>query len=224
MNKIYSTKDYSRFSFIDNNRIVNRSYVENLKKKIKETDMTMCKPITVDADMRIIDGQHRFYACKELGLPIYYNFLKNDVDPEQAMIILNQTSKKWDMMDWLRYRANKNGGCYKMLLDFIQQTGTTISNAMVIYPGKAINAATLRAGTTDFGVNEKAFDIVHFLQSEDVKELSFRNTRPFNLAIRIAFDEYSKKQMDKLKRKILRVSQCANYKQYLTVFQNLIEK
>ena len=218
------TKDYSLFSFLDNNRSVKRSHVEGLKKKIKETDMTMCNPITVDADMRIIDGQHRFYACKELGLPIYYNFLKNDVDPEQAMIMLNQTSKKWEMMDWLRYRANKNGGCYKMLLDFIQQTGTTISNAMVIYPGKAINAATLRAGTTDFGVNEKAFDIVHFLQSEDVKELSFRNTRAFNLAIRIAFDEYSKRQMDKLKRKILRVNQCANYKQYLTVFQNLIKK
>lgn len=217
------TKDYSLFSFLDNNRSVKRSHVEGLKKKIKEIDMTMCNPITVDADMRIIDGQHRFYACKELGLPIYY-VVKNDVDPEQAMIMLNQTSKKWEMMDWLRYRANKNGGCYKMLLDFIQQTGTTISNAMVIYPGKAINAATLRAGTTDFGVNEKAFDIVHFLQSEDVKELSFRNTRPFNLAIRIAFDEYSKKQMDKLRRKILRVSQCANYKQYLTVFQNLIKK
>ena len=218
------TKDYSLFSFLDNNRSVKRSHVEGLKKKIKKTDMTMCQPITVDADMRIIDGQHRFYACKELGLPIYYNFVKNDVDPEQAMIMLNQTSKKWEMMDWLRYRANKNGGCYKMLLDFIQQTGTTISNAMVIYPGKAINAATLRAGTTDFGVNEKAFDIVHFLQSEDVKELSFRNTRAFNLAIRIAFDEYSKRQMDKLKRKILRVNQCANYKQYLTVFQNLIKK
>ena len=217
------TKDYSLFSFLDNNRSVKRSHVENLKKKIKETDMTMCYPIMVDADMRIIDGQHRFYACKELGLPIYY-VVKNDVDPEQAMITLNQTSKKWEMMDWLRYRANKNGGCYKMLLDFIQQTGTTISNAMVIYPGKAINAATLRAGTTDFGVNEKAFDIVHFLQSEEVKELSFRNTRAFNLAIRIAFDEYSKKQMDKLKRKILQVCQCANYKQYLTVFQNLIKK
>lgn len=110
------TKDYSLFSFLDNNRSVKRSHVENLKKKIKETDMTMCYPIMVDADMRIIDGQHRFYACKELGLPIYY-VVKNDVDPEQAMITLNQTSKKWEMMDWLRYRANKNGGCYKMLLD-----------------------------------------------------------------------------------------------------------
>ena len=122
------------------------------------------------------------------------------------------------MMDWLRYRANKNGGCYKQLLDFVQQTGTTISNAMVIYPGKAINAATLRAGTTDFGVNENAFDIVRFLQSSEVKMLSFRNTRAFNLALRIAFDEYSKRQMDKLQRNILKVPLSANYKQYLTVF------
>lgn len=223
MKKIYSTKDYSRFSFLENNRIVKRSHVNRLKEKIKKDDMTMCFPIVVDPNLRIIDGQHRFHACMELGLPIYY-VVKNDVDPEQAMVDVNQTSKKWEMMDWLRYRAYKNGGCYKMLLDFIQETGTTISNAMVIYPGKAINAATLRAGTTDFGVNEKVFDIVHFLQSQEVKELSFRNTRAFNLAIRIAFDEYSKKQMDKLKRNILKVCQCANYKQYLTVFSNIIKK
>ena len=221
--KIYSTKDYSRFSFLDNNRIVKSSHVDMLKKSIKNIDLTKYNPIKVDANLRIIDGQHRFHACMELGLPIYYVVL-NGVDAEQAMIIDNQNNKKWEMMDWLRYRANKNGGCYKQLLDFVQQTCTTISNAMVIFPAKAINAATLRAGTTDFGFNEKAFDIVHVLQSQEVKELSFRNTRAFNLAIRIAFDEYSKRQMDKLKRKILKVPECANYKQYLTVFSNIIKK
>ena len=221
--KIYSTKDYLRFSFLDNNRIVKSSHVDMLKKSIKNIDLTKYNPIKVDANLRIIDGQHRFHACMELGLPIYYVVL-NGVDAEQAMIIDNQNNKKWEMMDWLRYRANKNGGCYKQLLDFVQQTCTTISNAMVIFPAKAINAATLKAGTTDFGVNEKAFDIVHFLQSQEVKTLSFRNTRAFNLAIRIAFDEYSKRQMDKLKRKILLVPECANYKQYLTVFSNIIKK
>lgn len=221
--KIYSTKDYSRFSFLDNNRIVKSSHVDMLKKSIKNIDLTKYNPIKVDANLRIIDGQHRFHACMELGLPIYYVVL-NGVDAEQAMIIDNQNNKKWEMMDWLRYRANKNGGCYKQLLDFVQQTCTTISNAMVIFPAKAINAATLKAGTTDFGVNEKAFDIVHFLQSQEVKTLSFRNTRAFNLAIRIAFDEYSKRQMDKLKRKILLVPESANYKQYLIVFSNIIKK
>lgn len=223
MKKIYSTKDYSRFSFLENNRIVKRSHVNEFKEEIKKNDRTMCFPIVVDPNLRIIDGQHRFHACMELGLPIYY-VVDDDDDAEQAMINCNKINKKWEMMDWLRYRANKNGGCYKQLLDFVQQTGTTISNAMVIYPGKAINAATLRAGTTDFGVNENAFDIVRFLQSSEVKMLSFRNTRAFNLALRIAFDEYSKRQMDKLQRNILKVPLSANYKQYLTVFSNIIKK
>ena len=223
MKKIYSTKDYSHFSFLENNRIVKRSHVNDFKEEIKKNDRTMCFPIVVDPNLRIIDGQHRFHACMELGLPIYY-VVDDDDDAEQAMINCNKINKKWEMMDWLRYRANKNGGCYKQLLDFIQQTGTTISNAMVIFPAKAINAATLRAGTTDFGVNENAFDIVHFLQSSGVKMLSFRNTRAFNLAIRIAFDEYSKRQMDKLQRNILKVPLSANYKQYLTVFSNIIKK
>ena len=224
MKKIYSTKDYSRFSFLENNRIVKRSHVNEFKEEIKKNDRTMCFPIVVDPNLRIIDGQHRFHACMELGLPIYYVVDDDDDDAEQAMINCNKINKKWEMMDWLRYRANKNGGCYKQLLDFVQQTGTTISNAMVIYPGKAINAATLRAGTTDFGVNENAFDIVRFLQSSEVKMLSFRNTRAFNLALRIAFDEYSKRQMDKLQRNILKVPLSANYKQYLTVFSNIIKK
>ena len=223
MKKIYSTKDYSRFSFLENNRIVKRSHVNEFKEEIKKNDRTMCFPIVVDPNLRIIDAQHRFHACMELGLPIYY-VVDDDDDAEQAMINCNKINKKWQMMDWLRYRANKNGGCYKQLLDFVQQTGTTISNAMVIYPGKAINAATLRAGTTDFGVNENAFDIVRFLQSSEVKMLSFRNTRAFNLALRIAFDEYSKRQMDKLQRNILKVPLSANYKQYLTVFSNIIKK
>ena len=223
MKKILSTKDYSLFSFIENNRIVKRSHVNEFKEEIKKNDRTMCFPIVVDPNLRIIDGQHRFHACMELGLPIYY-VVDDDDDAEQAMINCNKINKKWEMMDWLRYRANKNGGCYKQLLDFVQQTGTTISNAMVIYPGKAINAATLRAGTTDFGVNENAFDIVRFLQSSEVKMLSFRNTRAFNLALRIAFDEYSKRQMDKLQRNILKVPLSANYKQYLTVFSNIIKK
>ena len=223
MKKIYSTKDYSRFSFLENNRIVKRSHVNEFKEEIKKNDRTMCFPIVVDPNLRIIDGQHRFHACMELGLPIYY-VVDDDDDAEQAMINCNKINKKWEMMDWLRYRANKNGGCYKQLLDFVQQTGTTISNAMVIYPGKAINAATLRAGTTDFGINENAFDIVRFLQSSEVKMLSFRNTRAFNLALRIAFDEYSKRQMDKLQRNILKVPLSANYKQYLTVFSNIIKK
>jgi len=221
--KIYSTKDYSRFSFLDNNRIVKSSHVDMLKKSIKNIDLTKYNPIKVDANLRIIDGQHRFHACMELGLPIYYVVL-NGVDAEQAMIIDNQNNKKWEMMDWLRYRANKNGGCYKQLLDFIQQTCTTISNAMVIFPAKAINAATLKAGTTDFGVNEKAFDIVHFLQSQEVKTLSFRNKEHLIWRLELHFDEYSKRQMDKLKRKILLVPECANYKQYLTVFSNIIKK
>lgn len=223
MKKIYSTKDYSRFSFLENNRIVKRSHVNEFKEEIKKNDRTMCFPIVVDPNLRIIDGQHRFHACMELGLPIYY-VVDDDDDAEQAMINCNKINKKWEMMDWLRYRANKNGGCYKQLLDFVQQTGITISNAMVIFPAKAINAATLRAGTTDFGVNQNAFDIVHFLQSSEVKMLSFRNTRAFNLAIRIAFDEYSKRQMDKLQRNILKVPLSANYKQYLTVFSNIIKK
>ena len=56
MKKIYSTKDYSRFSFLENNRIVKRSHVNEFKEEIKENDRTMCFPIVVDPNLLSLMG------------------------------------------------------------------------------------------------------------------------------------------------------------------------
>lgn len=71
---IYKTKEYNQF-LIDSeyNRDVNTNHVKKLKDSIKTFgDYGDCFPIVVDENMRIVDGQHRFTARKELGLTIYY--------------------------------------------------------------------------------------------------------------------------------------------------------
>lgn len=67
-----STKNYDMFEFITANRSINRSHVNKLKKSLSEYGFLSSQPITVSNDMKIIDGQHRFIACKEMGIPINY--------------------------------------------------------------------------------------------------------------------------------------------------------
>ena len=67
--KIKSTMHYEWFHFIDGNR--DTRHAAKIKKSIEAVGLLMC-PILVNENFEIIDGQGRFTACKELGLPIYY--------------------------------------------------------------------------------------------------------------------------------------------------------
>lgn len=91
---IYKTKEYSRFKFASFNRDVNKS---NLKKLIKagQTDPKFnLFPIVIDRNNFIIDGQHRFKACQELSLPVYYIYDERDSATPELVYSLNTTGKK----------------------------------------------------------------------------------------------------------------------------------
>lgn len=66
------TKNYENFTFLTANRPINRNHVNKIKKSLSEYGYLDSQPITVTADMKILDGQHRFIACKEMGLPIKF--------------------------------------------------------------------------------------------------------------------------------------------------------
>ena len=72
-NQILKTYDYEIFKRMKGNRVVNNSHVKNLVKSMQEKYLP--QPLTVNEDMEIIDGQHRFAAAMELNLPIYYQII-----------------------------------------------------------------------------------------------------------------------------------------------------
>ena len=69
-NVVFSTTKYDMFSFLDANRKLNVRNYSKLINSMKEEQLKI--PIIVNEKFQIIDGQHRFTAEKELGLPVYY--------------------------------------------------------------------------------------------------------------------------------------------------------
>ena len=108
--EIKVTRDYSLFKKLDGNRDVRKKNA--LVKSIKEFDLTMYSPIIVSDDFRIVDGQHRFEACKELNLPIYFIVMPTE-NAEKAMIILNKCQSQWRNEEFFQYNVKKVGGSYK---------------------------------------------------------------------------------------------------------------
>lgn len=115
-----STKNYDMFEFMTANRSINRTHVNKLKKSLAEYGFLSSQPITVTHDMKVLDGQHRFIACKEMGIPIKYQVV--DIKKmDNILVDLNNTQRKWNVYDYVTYYAQQGNSHYIRLLELHKQ-------------------------------------------------------------------------------------------------------
>jgi len=72
MPEVIKTKDYSIFKKHESNRGIDQNNLKKIVNSIKAEDLLAFRPILVDAQMRVIDGQHRLEAARLLDLDVYY--------------------------------------------------------------------------------------------------------------------------------------------------------
>lgn len=102
------TKNYGLFKFHNQNRQIKRSNIEKIKKSINKYGL-MLNPIIVTKEFYILNGQHRFLACKELGLPIVFIADKNaSID----MIHIYNSGLSWDYEDSLNFYVKSGNENY----------------------------------------------------------------------------------------------------------------
>jgi len=89
--KIYETMQYEIFSFVDGNRELNSGKVNQLTAEIKKNGLLM--PIMVNNAYQIIDGQHRFHACKLAKVPVQYFVRANATVDTAANVNMDQTGR-----------------------------------------------------------------------------------------------------------------------------------
>ena len=101
--KIENSTDYSLFEMVTGNRPVNRQKINNLKVEAKNgLNLFPYCPIVVYKEkdiFKIIDGQHRYTASKELEAPIYYVVCKSLTLVQIAK--LNSNSSNWTNKNFL---------------------------------------------------------------------------------------------------------------------------
>jgi hypothetical protein len=97
VNQVIETNDYKIFKTLVGNRSVNTLHVKRLKDSFRKA--YLLSPIIVNRKLEIIDGQHRFLAAQELGLPINY-IVANNYGLEEVQL-LNTNMKNWKKEDYL---------------------------------------------------------------------------------------------------------------------------
>jgi len=109
--------DYSVFKIAVGNRSVNEPHLQRLIKSFQNNYLGTT--ITVNENYEIIDGQHRFFACKKLGLDFNVDIKKGYGVAE--MQILNVNSKNWTCYDYLESYVQQGNKDYIIFNNFLKK-------------------------------------------------------------------------------------------------------
>jgi len=127
------TKKYSMFKLREDNRArLDQAHINRLVESIKSRNLLDLRPIIVNEEMEVIDGQHRLMAAKILDVPIYY-VVEKKIKPTD--IIKMNVAKAWGMQDYLNFYCHHQYPEYLKLLKFMTTNKVNVKVALSISLG-----------------------------------------------------------------------------------------
>lgn len=138
---VQSSTSYDQFSFFSVNRDINRGHVEVIKRTFTEIgNFTEKQPILVNEDYKIVDGQHRFTACKEMSIPIYFT-MQPGLTAKDALA-MNILHREWRLDDYARYHAESGDENYRKFLQLVGDYELSYSILITYAVGEKVPGAT----------------------------------------------------------------------------------
>jgi hypothetical protein len=167
--KIQSTKEYHRFLSPRIQRGISQENVNAIKESMSRRGWIESKHITVREDgskYRIIFGQHRFQAARDLDLPIIFT-IDNSLTDEDA--IEADRHAVWNRADTIEAWAASGNSHYSYLLKFARHHGITTSTAATLLSG---NAAQSNSGNWSQYISGGLFVVANQQYAQTVVEMA----------------------------------------------------
>ena len=177
-NKTFTTNNYDRFYFNPTNRPIKESHVKSLMNSISKFGLLV--PILCDKEDHIVDGQHRFEACKRLRHPVTVQ-VRESYDMRK-IVEVNTMSRKWSMIDYAHHYAAKGNEHYKYLLEMrelypdLMITGVVMACAL-----KNLDTKGFKAGALECPDKEKTIDVLHLMAHAKLHGLGHQRHHPANV-------------------------------------------
>jgi len=120
---VFQTIEYKNFTMINGNRGLNENKIKKIIKEIEGgNNMLPYYPIqvrVVGEKMEILDGQHRFFICKKLKVPVHY-ILVTESKSMSDIAKVNSNVEKWKPQDFINCYIQQGNDDYKKLQSFIE--------------------------------------------------------------------------------------------------------
>lgn len=220
---IRSTKQYGKFKRLDANRGLSDRNISNLMESYKITGgMSPSKPIIVDKNYNIIDGQNRFEACKKMNIPVYY-IVSNDT--VESIPVFNTYQEKWKTEDYFNYytKLHKNEN-YERVLKIKDRCHVTLSGILSALDSR--NNRSIKNGTFVFNKDiEKSAEYVEEILNFCYK---IRHKKNISRKICIALNFLNRKKSfsyellkEKINERPQKVHTCDSANDYIDMFLDI---
>ena len=120
---------YDKFKFIDGNRKIYEDHVRVLAKSYQRNpELIELRPVLINENWEIVDGQHRMLACKMIAHAVPY--IQMPGLTVQTAQLLNATQKSWQMRDFLHSYAVSGLPEYQFLQNLFLDYKIPLSNVI----------------------------------------------------------------------------------------------
>ncbi len=225
---IKSTTDYTMFTLKSDNRAkIDQTHVKRLASSIQARNLLEMRPISVNSEMEILDGQHRFLAAKSLGVPIFYEIKTNLVASD---VILLNVSKAWCMADYLNYYEKNGYEYYLKLRKFMKENNISLKVALGITMGQSwADIDKFKKGEyvfeQDAGKEElkTCWDTINYIKKMNGYSVYTSSSRFWKALIKLVkhYDFEKKKWLLNLERMIDKIGPKARAEDYVKLFTDI---
>jgi hypothetical protein len=230
------TEDLSIFKKAEGNRDIDPANLKKIVNSIKINNMLELRPLTVNKNMEVLDGQHRLEAAKVLGLPVYYE-INVDATPED-MILLNTAQKGWSMDDYVKFYASRGDENYIRVLDLAKKYDCSAAS-IISLSGKGYSTGegtrrALKNGRLKFDfleaedkIKEKMWQynqVADFIKSRTFEGVNYTGRITFKRALFVLFDNPEfvfSTFMHKLQINISKMHSCTMMSQYVQLLKEI---
>jgi hypothetical protein len=156
---IESTQDYSLFNDHEFQQAMSPAHMKRIMASMQKYGFLPSKPIQVykkGGKYYIIDGHHRFYSAKSLGIPVMFV-----VEPEslsEAIGDENYAVRKWSNESFAKLYEGKGNPHYSCLLKYVRQ-GIGLNRAASMLRGESAHSGNagrlVRDGSFTIKTTEK---------------------------------------------------------------------
>lgn len=143
--------DGHNIDLCEKNRPLVLSHVKKIEKSLRKNSSLFLTPIMVgyrNGIVEIIDGHHRWKAISNLykegikydlrgnRIRIRVQILPTDVDLDELMIAINNSSLKWSILNFVQFNACRGNEHCTRFLNFMEENGISSIGYAFAYFGK----------------------------------------------------------------------------------------
>ena len=220
---IRKTNNYAMFKNILGNRDLRGTNYNKLIKSMKEKQLII--PILCNDKLEIIDGQHRYEACKELQYPLYY-YVVDGYEIEDVKRA-NLVSCNWVVDDYLKLNieiGKKDYIEFKRIKDEFNISTSQLLDIFARYQGTSLKETRMIFEDGSFKL-DNVHEVLQFLNN--LSDFSFfREYTSFSFIkafLKISsLNEYDHKTMKKrLEKQPYKLEKRASYKNYIEMLVDI---